>query len=223
MTSVVCFGDSLTWGAGSGSSFTAGNAGPEGSGYEGDSYPFQLSMLSDMSVVNQGIFGDMVTSGSANDPINGTDRLQNLIPTLAAGTIIVVLLGINDVAQFKTPTAIVNGYKRMITDAVAASCPLFLATLTPVNWSTSEPRETVRETVNNWIRGPRGQTGVIDLEAAISNPDHRTMPAQYVANGHTVNPNVGAPHLTPVGYAALAQAVYNGIVSPVVPIPAVSY
>lgn len=224
MISVVCFGDSLTWGAGSGSSFTAGNAGPEGSGYEGDSYPAQLQRLSGWAVSNQGIFGDLVTSGSTNDPQNGTDRLQGLIPTLTAGTIVMVLLGINDAAQLRTPTAIVNGYKRMIADAQAASLPLFLATLPPSNWSFTEVREATREAVNNWIRErPGDQASIIDLEANLASSNRRIVSPEYSANGRTLNPNTGHPHLNPVGNAVVAQAVYDGINNPVSNLPPYTY
>lgn len=221
--SVVAFGDSLTWGAGAGSSWSTGTSGPTGSGYEGDSYPKQLAALSGWSVTNEGIAGDLVTAGSVNDVQNGTDRFQDLVPTEPAGTTFVVMLGFNDAAAQKTPTAIVDGYKRMITDAHAADDTIFFATIPPGDWAVTDPREVIREAVNNWIRTVGAADGVIDAEAAVAGAGATSTPAQYRANGKTANPNSAIPHLTPAGYALIAQAVYNGVTSPVKTLPAASY
>jgi hypothetical protein len=51
---IVAFGDSITWGAGSGSTLGTGTRGPTGHGRQGDSYPAQLAELTGRTVVNQG-------------------------------------------------------------------------------------------------------------------------------------------------------------------------
>lgn len=217
---VVCFGDSLTWGAGSGSSNGTGMSGPAGSGYQGDSYPSQLAALSGWAVTNQGINGDMVTSGSVNDALNGTVRFEQLVPAEPPGTTFVVWLGVNDVEQAVGGSQIVTGYTRMITAAHAAGDLIFLATLPPVA-GLAAIRETQRQNVNNWIRQGHGQDGTIDLEAVLGTPV--TLSPKFAANGQTVNPVTSVPHLNPLGYAVVASTVYAKVTHPVAVLPPVSY
>lgn len=217
---VVAFGDSLTWGAGSGSSNGPGMSGPDGNGYQGDNYPSQLAALSGWQVNCQGINGDMVTSGSVNDTLNGTVRFEQLVPTVPAGTVFVVWLGVNDVEQAKAGSQIVTGYTRMITAAHAAGDLVFLCTLPPIA-ALDAIRETQRENVNNWIRQGHGQDGTIDLEAVLGTPVR--LSPQLTANGQTVNPVTSVPHLNPVGYAVVASTVYAKVTHPVTVVRPVSY
>lgn len=217
---VVCFGDSLTWGAGSGSSDSPGMSGPGGFGYQGDNYPSQLAALSGWAVTNQGINGDMVTSGSANDVLNATVRFEELVPAEPPGTTFIVWAGVNDVEQAVGGSQIADGYTRMIAAAHVAGDFIFLATLPPVA-GLAAIRETQRRNVNNWIRQGHGQDGTIDLEAVLGTPT--VLSPQYAANGQTVNPVTSVPHLNPVGYAVVASTVYKLVTHPVVTVPPVVY
>lgn len=219
MSNVVAFGDSLTWGAGSGSSNGAGVSGPDGNGYQGDNYPSQLAALSGWEVTCQGINGDMVTSGSVNDPLNATVRFEQLAPDEPAGTVFVVWLGVNDVEQAVGGSQIVAGYTRMITAAHDAGGLIFLATLPPIA-GLAAIRETQRRNVNNWIRQGHGD-GVIDLEAALGTPV--VLSPHLTANGQTVNPVTSVPHLNPAGYAVVAGTVYAKVTHPVAVVPPVTY
>lgn len=217
---IVSFGDSLTWGAGSGSSTSAGMSGPAGNGYEGDSYPSQLAALSGWDVTNQGINGDMVTSGSVNDVLNGTVRFEQLVPAVPPGSVLVVWLGVNDVEQAVGGSQIVAGYTRMIAAAHAAGDLVFLATLPPIA-GLAAIRETQRENVNNWIRQGHGQDGTVDLEAVLGTPT--ALSQQLAANGQTVNPVTSVPHLNPAGYAVVAGYVHEKVTHPVTVVPPVVY
>lgn len=219
--SVVSFGDSLTWGAGSGSSDSPGADGPSGNGYEGDSYPAQLGALSGWSVTNQGINGDAVTQPSVNDPLHGSNRFQDVVNAEPSGTTFVVWEGTNDVLAGKAGSAIVSGYTQMIAAAHAAGDKIFLATLPPIAGLTST-QITQRQNTNNWIRQGHGQDGTLDLESVVGSTPTTMNPA-YAANGETVNPITSVPHLNVIGYAAVAQAVYKGILNPRVVYPQVSY
>lgn len=217
---VVAFGDSLTWGAGSGSSNGPGVSGPAGNGYQGDNYPSQLAALSGWQVTNQGINGDMVTSGSVNDPLNATVRFEQLVPAYPAGTVFVVWIGVNDVEQAKGGSQIVTGYARMITAAHDAGDLIFLATLPPIA-GLAAIRETQRRNVNNWVRQGHGQDGTVDLEAALGTPT--VLSPRLAANGQTVNPVTSVPHLNPAGYAVVANFVYAKVTHPVTVVPPVAY
>jgi hypothetical protein len=195
-------------------------SGPAGSGYEGDSYPSQLAALSGWAVANEGINGDMVTSGSANDPLNGTVRFEQLVPTVPPGATFVVWIGVNDVEHAVGGSQIVAGYTRMIAAAHAAGDLIFLATLPPIA-GLAAIRETQRQNVNNWIRQGHGQDGTVDLEAYLGTPVK--LSPQLAANGQTVNPVTSVPHLNPVGYAVAAATVYAKVTHPVAVIPPVAY
>lgn len=220
MMNVVAFGDSLTWGAGSGSSDGPGMSGPAGCGYQGDNYPSQLAALSGWQVDCQGINGDMVTSGSVNDALNGTVRFEQLAPGQPAGTVFVAWIGVNDVEHAVGGSQIAAGYTRMIAAAHAAGGLMFLCTLPPIA-GLAAIRETQRQNVNNWVRQGHGQDGTVDLEAALGSPS--AISAHLTANGQTVNPVTSVPHLNPAGYAVVAGAVYARVTSPVAVLPQVSY
>jgi lysophospholipase L1-like esterase len=216
---VVAFGDSLTWGAGSGSTVTAGSCGPAGTGSEGDSYPAQLAALSGWTVVNQGICGDMVTAASVNDPVTAVARFRSLLAQYPAGTVFVVEEGINDVAAGVASNLIADGYESMFHDAAVAGDPVFITTITPGAWAAGSSQETCREQVNTWIRSTaasKGAAGIIETEHGVSGMWGGTSIAvRYRADGQTINPNASSPHLNPAGYAIVASAVYGGIVHPV--------
>jgi lysophospholipase L1-like esterase len=224
---IVAFGDSLTWGAGSGSTLGTGTSGPTGHGTQGDSYPAQLAELTGRTVVNQGICGDMITAATANDPVNAVTRFGDLMTRFPEGTIFVIEIGINDIAAGKASNLVADGYEKMLWDAATAHDPVFVTTITPGNWAKGSKDEIAREQVNTWIRtkaAAAGVTGVIDTEHAVSGVWAGTsVPVVYQANGQTINPNSARPHLNPLGYAAMAEAVFNGVVHPAKTEPGVTY
>ena len=122
-----------------------------------------------------------------------------------------------------TATQIVNGYKQLIATANTAGTKTFTATLQGVNYSATAAREVTRQQVNNWIRQDHGQDGCVEVEGALMGASRQVMASGYVADGMTANPQTGYPHLTPVGYAVVAQTMYLALLNPACPIPPVTY
>ena len=91
------------------------------------------------------------------------------------------------------------------------------------NYSATDARELTRQQVNNWIRQNHGQDGCVEVEGALMGASRQVMASGYVADGMTANPQTGYPHLTPVGYAVVAQTMYLALLNPAVPIPPVTY
>jgi len=140
--------------------------------------------------------------------------------TLPGATHIVLLEGINDIgfpgakpggsyladpADIRTPEDLIGAYRQLISRAHAHAVKLIGATITPFEGVDlpgyySESKETVRQTVNKWIRTSGSFDGVIDFDAVLRDPDHPTR----------LSPRFAAPdHLHPndAGYQAMADAI----------------
>jgi lysophospholipase L1-like esterase len=216
---VLAFGSSSTWGWGGGSGgFSEANG-----DYEGDSYPRQLAALSGWNVLNYGIAGDRVTTVTAHDPHPCSVRFAAMLARNPDADAVVIWIGENDLSGGSTATQIVNGYKQLIAAASGAGAKAFIATLQGANFSATAAAEVARQQVNNWIRQNHGQDGCVEAEGALMGASRQVMASGYVANGKTANPQTGYPHLTPVGYAVVAQTMYLALLNPVCPIPPVTY
>jgi len=216
---VLAFGASVTWGWGGGS----GGYGEASGGCEGDSYPRQLAALSGWNVLNYGIAGDRVTTATAHDPHPCSVRFATMLADNPDADAVVVWIGENDISNGSTATQIVNGYKQLIAAANTAGTRIFTATLQSANYSATEAREVTRQQVNNWIRQDHGQDGCVEVEGALMGASRQVMAPGYVADGKTANPQTGYPHLTPIGYAVVAQTMYLALLNPACPIPPVTY
>ncbi|TVZ00493.1 hypothetical protein EAS64_38410 [Trebonia kvetii] len=216
---VLAFGSSTTWGWGGGS----GGFSEASADYEGDSYPRQLAALSGWNVLNYGIVGDRVTTATTHDPHPCSVRFATMLADNRDADAVVIWIGENDVSNGSTATQIVNGYKQLIAMANTAGTKTFIATLPGTNYSATAAKEVTRQQVNNWIRQDHGQDGCVEVEGALMGASRRVMASGYVADGMTANPQTGYPHLTPVGYAVVAQTMYLALLNPACPIPPVTY
>lgn len=216
---VLAFGASATWGWGGGS----GGYSKASGGYEGDSYPRQLAALSGWNVLNYGIVGDRVTTATTYDPHPCSVRFATMLAGNPDADAVLIWIGENDVSNGSTATQIVNGYKQLITAANTARIKVFLATLQGANYSATAAKEVTRQQVSNWIRQNHGQDGCVEAEGALMGASRQVMAPGYVADGKTANPQTGYPHLTPVGYAVVAQTVYLALLNPACPVPQVTY
>jgi lysophospholipase L1-like esterase len=201
---VVAFGDSITdgyrsavgandrWPNDLARRFLTGRAGP------------------DHPVVDEGIIGNRVLSGS---DLFGPSALARFRPDTAAvsGARFVILLeGINDIESRLTPAAkIITGYEDLIGAARAAGLKIFGATLTPFQGSPyySAAGEADREAVNRWIRASDAFDGVIDFDQAVRDPaDPLRLRLAYDSGDHL--------HPDDAGYQAMADAVKPALFQP---------
>ena len=216
---ILAFGASTTWGWGSGS----GGYSQAHGDYEGDSYPRQLAALSRWNVLNYGIVGDQVTAATAHDPAPCPVRFAAILAANPDADAVLVWIGENDVSGGATEAQIIDGYSQLIAAAHTAKTKIFMATLQGANDSATAAKELTRQQVNNWIRQDNGQDGCVEVEGATMGASRQVMAPGYVANGKTAFPQTGYPHLTPAGYAVVAETMYLALLNPVCSLPQVTY
>ena len=211
---VVAFGDSIT--DGDGSTVDADN-----------NWPGNLirriaktSKGSTLAVVNEGIVGNRLLRGADIFGVSALARFDRDALVLPGVTHIVLLEGINDIGfagakmdgQYladpaETPSAqdITNAYRQLISRAHARGIKVIGATITPcegvdIPGYYSEAKETVRETVNKWIRTSGAFDGIIDFDAVVRDPDHPTRLLPKFASKDHLHPN-------DAGYKAMADSI----------------
>ncbi len=201
---VVCLGDSITDGACS-----------TYNQYQSwcDQLAVMLNANSDtenISVVNMGISGNMLTGNSDDTALN---RLERDVLSVSGVRYVILLIGINDVgtAQADISDEMIECYKEIISLCHAAGLKVYAGTLTPVkgNFYYSELHEKIRTAVNEFLTSDdSGFDGVIDFASAIaSEEDSAQMVDEY--KGST------AVYLHPgdAGYARMAEEAYDSLLS----------
>jgi lysophospholipase L1-like esterase len=183
---------------------------------------------SDVAVVNEGIGGnrllsDGLTVGTgfgAGFGLSALARFDRDALALPGVTHIILLDGLNDIgfpgaklgerylavpSDLRTADDMIGAYRELISRAHAHGIKLIGATLTPfegvdVPGYYTESKEITRQTVNAWIRTSGLFDGVIDLDAALRDPDHlsRLVP-RYASKDHL--------HPNDTGYRAMADAI----------------
>jgi len=172
-----------------------------------------------LSVVNQGIAGNMVTRigrlPGGCTPCDGTpaiDRLDRDLLELPNVRVTILLEGINDLGGGgQTAEQIIEGYKQIVARAHARGIKVIGATLTPSagafgNYGTPET-DARRRAVNDFIRTGGVFDGVADFSAATEDPAN----PGHLRPEFDVNSTVGGPgdHLHPnrAGFLAMAGAI----------------
>jgi len=200
---IVAFGDSITDGVGS-------EAGAD------DRWPNFLARRLEAAfgdrapgVVDEGIGGNRVLSGSGCFGQSGLARFERDALSEPGVSAVIVLEGINDIGfalgrasactipadRHMTAALIEAGYLRLIAMAHARGIKVYLGTLTP-----APGREPLRSEVNRWIMTSHAADGVINFAAATSEPgDPRYYNPDY-NSGDNLHPN-------DLGYAMMANAI----------------
>jgi lysophospholipase L1-like esterase len=200
---IVAFGDSITDGVGS-------ETGSD------DRWPNYLArrleaVLGDRApgVVDEGIAGNRVLSGSRCFGQSGLARFERDVLSEPGVRAVIVLEGINDigfamgrsdactvpVGRPMTAARIEAGYLRLIAMAHARDIKIYLGTLTP-----APAREPLRSEVNRWIMTSHAADGVINFAAATGAP----------GDPHYYNPEYNSGddlHPNDLGYDVMANAI----------------
>jgi lysophospholipase L1-like esterase len=170
--------------------------------------------VSGMSVVNAGISGNRLLSGSACYGDALMDRFDRDALRQPGARDVILLIGINDINFPSMPprsgldcddphtpvTAdlLLRGYQRLIAQAHQRGIRIYGSTLTPADLPPE--REAIRTAVNNSIRSSHAFDGVIDFDGALRDPAHpEKLQRRYDSGDHI--------HPSDAGYAALADAV----------------
>jgi lysophospholipase L1-like esterase len=200
---IVAFGDSITDGFGS-------EAGSD------DRWPNFLARRLEAAlgagapgVVDAGIGGNRVLSGSRCYGQSGLARFERDALSEPGVRAVIVLEGINDirfamrpgnactipVSRHLTAARIEAGYLRLIAMAHARGIKIYLGTLTP-----ALAREPLRSEVNRWIMTSHAADGVINFAAATSEPGDPDYFNPDYNSGDNLHPN-------DLGYDVMANAI----------------
>jgi lysophospholipase L1-like esterase len=175
-----------------------------------------------LSVVNQGIAGNMVTRigrlPGGCTPCDGPpapDRLERDLLRQPNVRAVILLEGINDLGNNATAASVIEGMKDIVRRVHARGVKIIGATLTPssgvevpslINYGTAET-DARRRQVNEFIRTSGTFDGVADFSAATEDPAN----PGHLRLEYDVQSSVGGPsdHLHPsrAGFLAMARAV----------------
>ncbi|GLY27119.1 SGNH hydrolase [Kineosporia sp. NBRC 101731] len=158
-----------------------------------------------LGVLNEGIGGNRVVSenqGCASPSASGLRRFGHDVLDRPDVRVVVIALGINDIASGTPATTVIDGLTQLADRAHEHGLRVVGATLTPFTCATgclTPEKEQQRTLVNGWVRTAPEFDAVVDFDAAVRDPadPQRLLPA-----------NDSGDHLHPsdAGMAALAAA-----------------
>jgi lysophospholipase L1-like esterase len=110
-----------------------------------------------------------------------------------------------DPADVRSPEELIGAYRQLILRAHARGVKVIGATIGPFEGVAfpgyySDSKEAFRQTVNKWIRTSGSFDGMIDFDAVLRDPDHRSRLLPRFASQDHLHPN-------DVGYQAMADAI----------------
>jgi lysophospholipase L1-like esterase len=198
---VAPFGDSITDGRGSGTNLQ--NRWPDEL-----SRRFQANASTqNVAVLNQGIGGNCVLRPCLGPA--GLERFERDVIDQPGIKYLIVLHGINDIggvrneeAVERVSSALIEGYREIIRKSHEAGILAYGATLLPFGNSFYANEYSLRaaDIVNEWIRTSGEFDAVIDLNAALTDPDN---PGQMLPDSHDGD----FLHPSQAGHRMMAEAV----------------
>jgi lysophospholipase L1-like esterase len=209
---VVLLADSITDGVGS--TLDANRRWP-------DRLAERLAAQSDnlsLGIVNAGISGNRLLNDGAGE--SALARFDRDVLSVPRATHVVVFLGINDIrfglgapedlTEFATTfprgdvsvASMIAGYRQLIVRAHSKGLKIIGATITPYKGDDyySVEGESVRQSVNEWIRDSGEFDAVLDFDAVVRDPDDPEQIAEGLHSGDFL-------HGSDVGYRAMADSI----------------
>ncbi len=172
-----------------------------------------------LSVVNQGIGGNMVTDigrpAGGCTPCDGPpllDRLQRDVISQPGVRAVILLEGINDLGGGDASAeSVIAGMKRAVNRLHAHGIPVIGATITPSGGADdgygTAATDAKRRAVNHFIRTSGTFDDVADFAAAVEDPKDRSrLKPEYATNSTTGGPG-DKLHPGRAGFTAMANAV----------------
>lgn len=194
---VVVLGNSISDGRGSGTN-------------KQNRWPDELSVrllknpgTENVAVLNAGIGGNCVLKNCLGPA--AVERFERDVLAPDGVQWLIILEGINDIGQARDATVadnLIAAYQQMIDQANANGIRVYGATLLPFGGSfyDSPLHETARTAVNEWIRTSGRFDAVIDLDAALRDPENPTQLLPAADTGDHLHPNE-------TGHRMMADAV----------------
>ena len=198
-SAIVTLGNSITDGRGSGTNMQ-------------NRWPDELARrlqaddrTKDAAVLNAGIGGNCVLRQCLGP--SALNRFERDVLTPPGVRWLIILEGVNDIGGSGANARIVAqdliaAYEQMIVDAHAQDILVYGATIMPFGDSFyySPGNEEARQTVNEWIRTGGAFDAVIDLDAAMRDPDNPIRMAPGLHDGDFLHPSE-------LGHHEMAEAV----------------
>lgn len=187
---VLCYGDSITAGY---------NATPNA----GKSYPEVLGQLTNLPTLNLGVNGDLIQQ---------TGGVSSLVKSFNGVETVIVLMGINDIinGNIKATNDYAQIASSLISNLKRGGKKVFWGTLTPAagnkGFDASPEKETLRQSINLWIRQKSGADAVLDFDAALADPKNPArMKAEYQSDWI---------HPSDAGYQKMAEVAAKAFTAP---------
>jgi hypothetical protein len=167
--------------------------------YNGGRTDFFPGEISDVRVYNNAtlwgynaseIYNDLGTSSITT--ANAAAAFENYAAVEPNLRDVIISLGANDVLEGQSAATIISNLGALIADIQGsyfydkpdASVQAFITTIPPLNLSSSDPREAVREAVNSWITGgDSAATGVFDIASAVAGSTENDVNSEYLTDG----------------------------------------
>lgn len=160
----------------------------------------------DIAVLNQGVAGGQVLRDQAG--VSALARFDRDVLSRPGVKWLITYEGINDLqlhGQADSPDPLTSddliaGYRQIIERAHTYGIKVVGATITPAETRfNSDNEESIRNTVNQWIRTSRAFDAVVDFDAAVRDPDHpRGLRREFDSGDHI--------HITDAGNRAMADS-----------------
>ena len=158
-----------------------------------------------VAVINAGISGARLLSDGMGT--NALARLDRDVLSQPGVRVMIVMLGINDIAWpgtafastegMPTLSSMTAGYRQLIVQARSRGVRVLGATLTPFEGALPgtplsdyyrADKDALRREVNEWIRHSGAFDGVIDMDAALRDPEHPARLAARYDSGDRLHP-----------------------------------
>jgi lysophospholipase L1-like esterase len=159
------------------------------------------------AVINAGISGNAILRDLGGS--SALARLDRDVLVQPGVKYVVVLLGINDIIMpaaddgpAATAAQLIAGQRQIVDRAHALGLVVYGGTIMPFDGTQlyTAAGETMRETINQWIRTSGPYDAVIDFDRVMRDPEHPTYLAPALDSGDRLHPN-------DAGYKAMADAV----------------
>lgn len=164
-----------------------------------------------LSVVDAGIGGNRVLTDVPNlwQGVSALKRFQHDALGQPGVSDVILLEGINDIGNNAGPNGtpltaqdLIDGYRTLINEAHAAHVRIIGATLMPIlgNGYYTPTAETLRQSVNQWIRTSGAFDGYIDFDQRMRDPNNIAALNPVYDSGDHLHPN-------DTGMKAMADAI----------------
>lgn len=153
-----------------------------------------------IGLLNHGVGGNTMVSGGLGVPVS--QRFEHDVLDPCGVKWVIVLEGVNDIGNSFNPNItnqVIAVYEKIIEQAHARGVKVYGSPILPFMGSQYR-NEEARQKINEWIRTSGKFDAVIDLDAAVRDPEDPTrLKAEYDSGDHL--------HLNPTGFQKMAETI----------------